>query len=293
MARENPGSTGLAAFVDITSIWGAFANLGTADANEFLNTAHRAKSVGLKGGEAEIAVLFQVRYPTIFVGTAKGNILTTTVIHIFKSYEDWKGNGHAGDGIKNQLARMMAQAVACHKQYVKDAGFTGELKELALMTADKTSRWWHELVNYVDREFLTLSGYNLSPKNILLLLSNQFVTILDNVHEYRVKAARADYVNNHQGTCIRFAWVTLQAHVAMAQYHENKFRNHKSINGKFIRFLTRNMADQSAMGLKSKVEGIEGEVKKLQKEVKEKATMEAHNKLDSKVQRLARTSPHT
>ena len=187
---------------------------------------------------------------------------------------------------------MMAQAVACHKQYVEDAGFTGELKELALMTADETSHWWHELVNYVDGEFLTLSGYNLSPKNFLLLLSTQFVTI-DDVHEYRVKAARADYVNNHQGACIRFAWVTLQAHVVMAQYRENKFRNHKSISGTLNRLLTRNMADQSAMGLKSKVEGIEGEVKKLQKEVNEKATMEAHNKLDNKFQGLARASPRT
>ena len=44
------------------------------------------------------------------------------------------------------------------------------------------------------------------------------------------------------------------------------------------------MADQSAMGLKSKVEGIESDVKKLQKEVKEKVSVEAHNKLDSKVQ---------
>ena len=172
MARKNPGSTGLAAFVDITYICFFFANSSTTDANKFLNTAHRAKSAGLKGGEAEFAVLFQVRYSTIFVGTTKGDILTTTVIHIFKSYEDWKGNGHAGDRIKDRLAQMMAQAVACHKQYVEDAGFTGKLKELALMTADETSRWWHELVNYVDREFLTLSGYNLSPKNILLLIKS-------------------------------------------------------------------------------------------------------------------------
>jgi hypothetical protein len=79
----------------------------------------------------------------------------------------------------------------------------------------------------------------------------------------------------------------------MAQYCENKFRNHKSISGTFICFLTRNMADQSAMGLKSKVKGIEGEVKKLQKEVKEKATMEAHCKLDRKVQGMARTPART
>ena len=145
----------------------------------------------------------------------------------------------------------------------------------------------------MDGEFLTFSGYNLSPKNILLLLSNQFVTILDDVHKYRVKAAQADYVNNHQGACIRFAWVTLQAHVVMAQYRENKFRNHKSISGTLNRLLTRNMADQSAMGLKSKVEGIKGEVKKLLKEIKEKATMEAHNKLDRKVQGLVQAHART
>jgi hypothetical protein len=49
-ARKNPGSHGLAAFVDITSIWGAFEQAGTPDTTEFLNTAHRAKSVGLKCG---------------------------------------------------------------------------------------------------------------------------------------------------------------------------------------------------------------------------------------------------
>ena len=79
----------------------------------------------------------------------------------------------------------------------------------------------------------------------------------------------------------------------MAQYRDNKFRNHKSISGTFICFLKRNMADQSAMGLKSKVEGFEGEAKKLQKEVKEKATMEAHNNFDSKVQGLAWALAHT
>ena len=76
--------------------------------------------------------------------------------------------------------------------------------------------------------------------------------------------------------------------MVIAEYRNNKFRNHKSIIGTFIHFLTRNMADQLAMGLKSKVEGIDGDVKKLQKEMKEKATLDAHNKLDSKVQGLAR-----
>ena len=136
---------------------------------------------------------------------------------------------------------------------------------------------------------MTLTGYKLSPKNILLLLSNQLVSILaDNIHEYRCKAGRVDLVGNNQGACIRFAWVTLQAQVVMAEYRENKFRNHQSISGAFIRFLTRNMADQSAMGLKSKVEGIDGDVKKLQKEMKDKGSLDSHNKLDSKVQALAR-----
>jgi hypothetical protein len=80
----------------------------------------------------------------------------------------------------------------------------------------------------------------------------------------------------------------------MASFREDKFRNHKSIAGTFTRFLTRNMADQSALGLKSKVDSMDSDIKKLLKEIKEKATMEAHNKLDSKVQGLLRTpTPRT
>ena len=136
----------------------------------------------------------------------------------------------------------MGKAVECHNQYVEDAGYTGELKAMALKTANETSRWWYEFVSYVDSEFLTLTGYKLSPKNILLLLSNQFISILDNNHEYRCKAGRVALAGNNQSACIRFAWVTLQAHVVMADYKDNKFRNHKSISGTFIHFLTRNMA---------------------------------------------------
>ena len=72
----------------------------------------------------------------------------------------------------------------------------------------------------------------------------------------------------------------------MAAYRESKFCNHQSIASTFIRFLTRNLADQSSLGLKSNVDKLETEAKKLTKEIKEKAGLDALNKLDTKVNRL-------
>ena len=64
----------------------------------------------------------------------------------------------------------------------------------------------------------------------------------------------------------------------MAEYQDKKFRNHKSISGTFIRFLTRNMADQSALGLKGKVDSMDSDVKKLQSEIKEQGEGESRGR---------------
>jgi hypothetical protein len=130
-----------------------------------------------------------------------------------------------------------------------------------------------------------LATFNLDKKQILLLLSNQIVQILEDIYEVRCTAAHTDLANR-PAAGIRFAWVTLQAHSVMAAYRESKFRNHQSIASTFIRFLTRNLADQSSLGLKSNVDKLETEVKKLTKEIKEKAGLDALNKLDTKVNRL-------
>ena len=94
-----------------------------------------------------------------------------------------------------------------------------------------------------------LTSFNLLPKHILLLLSNQVVQICDDISEFRCKAVTTN-MSNPLATASRFCWVTLQAHGCMEAYLKDRFRRHPGINSSFIRFLTRHMADQMAYACK-------------------------------------------
>ena len=95
-----------------------------------------------------------------------------------------------------------------------------------------------------------LTSFSLLAKQTLLLLSNQVVHICDNLFEFRNQAKGVD-VSNRIACASRYTWVTLQALSCMEGYLKDKFRKQPGINGTYMHFLTRNLADQSAIGLKA------------------------------------------
>ncbi len=74
----------------------------------------------------------------------------------------------------------------------------------------------------------------------------------------------------------------------MEGFLKDKFCHHQAISGCFVRFLTRHMADQSTMGLKSTRENLEALVKELKAALANKVSAEMFNKLDSKVATMNR-----
>jgi hypothetical protein len=73
----------------------------------------------------------------------------------------------------------------------------------------------------------------------------------------------------------------------MAGYLKEKFRHHQALNSTFVRFLTRHMADQLAIGLKTSVDHLKKEISKL-KSGKATVSLDTFNKLDGKVSALIR-----
>jgi hypothetical protein len=110
-------------------------------------------------------------------------------LQIFKDWDDWKGNGHAGDGSKDIITRMVEQACANHRQYLDDAGLPDELRSLALKTAELARLWW----------ILMLESDQLAAKQILLLLSNQLVQIFEDLAEKRTPAGNTEISNRPKG----------------------------------------------------------------------------------------------
>ena len=280
---HDPAGVGMAACVDIVSLIQGFGSSESVSTQEFLSTSEKAKKVNLRPGEGGFAASFKNRHLDCFAGKASSTRIPSSVtLQIFKDWDDWKGNGHAGDGYKDTITRMIEQACANHRQYLDDAGLPDELRNLALTTAKLSQSWWMDLASYLDNEFLMLESYKLGAKQILLLLSNQMVQIFEDLAEKRVPAGNTEIANRPKAT-VRYAWATLQAHSVMAAYREAKFRDHQAIAGTFIRFLTRNLADQSSLGLGSLVQSLQNEVKALKKELDKKLNTETYNKFETKV----------
>ncbi len=89
-------------------------------------------------------------------------------------------------------------------------------------------------------------------------------------------------VSNRVATAIRYGWATLQSLGCMNAYLRDKFRKHPGINTTYMRFLTRNLADQSSIGLKTKLEGLAAKVVKVESGLAGAATKAMVEKLDSK-----------
>jgi hypothetical protein len=177
---------------------------------------------------------------------------------MLESYKAWQGIG-AGDGNKERLTDMLQNAVQNHQQYCKVFLPDGNLKTMALKTADISRSFWMSPVAYLDNKYSLLESFKLIAKPMLLLLSNQIVQICDNIFEYRSNASNVD-MGNMGAAAARFAWVSLQAIGCMNGYLKEKFRHLQAINSTFVRFLARQMVDQSALSHKSTVTVLTSEI---------------------------------
>ena len=81
----------------------------------------------------------KTRFPAKFIGSNnKSQITNLRTIKMLESMDAWKGNGLGGTGVKVCLEATMAIAIRRHRQYCDEAFPDGELKELALKSAEAT-----------------------------------------------------------------------------------------------------------------------------------------------------------
>jgi hypothetical protein len=86
---KNPSGKAFAGFVDIITIW-AYGTANHANQTQWLTKLERSRKVGLKGSvDVSYAHSMSICYLTLFVGSAKDQILSTTTIKMFDSYYAW------------------------------------------------------------------------------------------------------------------------------------------------------------------------------------------------------------
>jgi hypothetical protein len=137
---KNPSGKALAGFVDIISIW-AYGMANHVNQTQWLTKLEHSRKVGLKGiVDISYAHSMSTRYPTLFVGSVKDQILSTRTIKMFDSHDAWQGDG-SGDGNKQQLMNMLVIAIRWHQVYCKDYYTDLEMKAMALQTDDTANKF--------------------------------------------------------------------------------------------------------------------------------------------------------
>ena len=111
----------------------------------------------------------------------------------------------------------------------------------------------------------------------------------DDFFEFRNQAKGMD-VSNWVVCASRYAWVTLQALGCMKGYLKDKFHKHPGINSTYMRFLTWNLADQSTIGLKAKLEATTTTLTQLEMGLAAASTKLVLEKLDGKLELINRAN---
>ncbi len=94
-------------WIEIIFIW-VFGVVDHIDTTQWLMEIHRSKTIGLKGSiDVAYTHSLSTRYPTVFVGTSKDQILSLITIKMLESYNVWRGHGGGGDGVKAHLSDTM------------------------------------------------------------------------------------------------------------------------------------------------------------------------------------------
>jgi hypothetical protein len=265
----------------LASIWN-FAGIGEATtAGDWMTQERTAKAIGFsKTIDAKHAYSMSIPYPQALAGKDTHEISVNAALDILKTVEIWRGG--TGDGAKEKLTTAMNSAIQVHKKYCETELPAGWVREHALKSGAFTQQFWLSLASYIEDEIILLRGFNLPDKSICLLMSHQIIQILDDLAEFRTNAKNVGFNSTDAGA--RYAWVALQAMQCMQGYLQAKFRRHQGINATFMRFLTRTMADQSAMGLKADITKLEKQIKTLSDKLDNLATKKSHQDLDAKVE---------
>ena len=170
----------------------------------------------------------------------------------FKKESLWDGTSGL-DGHRAKIAQSMQRAAQSARVYINSKIPAGTpLSELALTMVSRSVAFHTTFHTHVDSEKTKLQQMGIDGDEVMLLISEQFILIFNDF--YKIRQQLFEYVEgmNEVDHLTRVIWVTCKTHMAMDEYLVNGLMYHQIIASSFVRFLTRQLGQQS----QSKIETL-------------------------------------
>ena len=182
-------------------------------------------------------------------------------LQAFKDYDKW--NGVSGmDGRRKEIETSASDAAVIAKTWVGDKlPHNGKLAPLALKMIDCSVAWIHTVHKHLDTEYLKLTQQHISEDEALILVSEQVIIMYQRIHQ--VCSQRMEFVPNkvsQMAYMARCIWITCQVHRVMHDFVKGGLKNNPAISTAFVRFLTRQTAQNVASGIGSQLKTISDSV---------------------------------
>ena len=174
----------------------------------------------------------------------------------FKKEQLWDGTGGL-DGFKAKIGQSLKRASQAAKVYIKaNIPPSSPLYELAMDMVTRSMDFHSTFHTHVDNEKAKLQQMGIDAAEVMLLISEQFILIFNDF--YTVRQNLFDFVDGMDAVdhLTRVIWVTCKAHMAMDSYLVNGLMFHQIIASSFVRFLTRQLGQQSQAKIESLIRQV-------------------------------------
>ena len=167
----------------------------------------------------------------------EGKPVVAGMLSAFATTEKWQGSGGL-DGQRVEIKLSMDMVADGVLNAIADKLLAGyQLAQLALRILKPTQSWFLTVHKRLDAELTKLTQMKITPKEALILLSEEIIIIFDRF--YTICRKHMDFVV--KGTQVEYMvwciWLTLQVHMAMDDFVKDVMKYNVTILPAFICFL--------------------------------------------------------
>ena len=139
-----------------------------------------------------------------------------------------------------ELEQAVSESSLSIDNYIAQQLPPGRVQDLCLKLNLITTQWLTKIITYISRELKRVTQYGIPETKTFTLVSNQLNTIFETMWAKRMMMQEFAGDATEDERRLYFArsiWITMQAHMIMAEFAALDFASHNLISSVFVRFL--------------------------------------------------------